>query len=69
MAMKFDGVTDSPVDYARAIDYEYEHCDAEYEHDWCAEPEPSPSTGAGLAGDFKWITKPPGPVNGFRSAK
>ena len=38
MAMKFD-VADSLVDYARAIDYEY--CDAEHEHDWCAEPEPS----------------------------
>ena len=31
MAMKFDGVADSPVDYARAIDYEYEHRDAEHE--------------------------------------
>jgi four helix bundle protein len=39
MAMKFDGVADSPVDYARAIDYEYEHRNAENEHDWCAEPE------------------------------
>ena len=30
MAMKFD-VADSLVDYARAIDYEYEHRDAEHE--------------------------------------
>ena len=41
MAMKSDGVADSPVDYARAVDSDYEHRCAEHEHDWCAEPEPS----------------------------
>ena len=33
MAMKFDGVNESSVDYAVAIDYEHEHRDAEHEHD------------------------------------
>ena len=37
MAMKFDGVKESSVDYAVAIDYEHEHRDAEHEHE--REPE------------------------------
>ena len=31
MAMRFDGVAESPVDYARANDYEHEHRDAEHD--------------------------------------
>ncbi|TWU51532.1 four helix bundle protein [Rubripirellula reticaptiva] len=39
MAMKFDDVSESSVDYAVAIDCEHEHRDAEHEHDR-EEPEP-----------------------------
>ena len=39
MAMKFDGVSESSIEYAVAIDYEHEHRDAEHEHE--REPEPS----------------------------
>ena len=37
MAMTFDGVSESSVEYSLAIDYEHEHRDAEHEHD--REPE------------------------------
>ena len=33
MAIKFDGVGESSVDYAVVIDYEHEHRDAEHEHE------------------------------------
>ena len=39
MAMKFDRVSESSVDYAVAIDFEHEHRVAEHEHD-LEEPEP-----------------------------
>ncbi|WP_162006601.1 hypothetical protein [Roseimaritima sediminicola] len=48
MAMKFDGVGESSVDYAVAIDYEHEHRDAEHEHE--REPEPSRARADGLRG-------------------
>ena len=37
MAMKFDGVSERPGEYAHGIDYEHEHRDAEHEHE--EEPE------------------------------
>ena len=33
MAMKFDGVSDSLVEYTLGVDYEHEHRDAEHEHE------------------------------------
>ena len=33
MAMKFDGVSDSMVEYTLGVDYEHEHRDAEHEHE------------------------------------
>jgi len=40
MAMKFDGVAESTVDYAAEFDYEHEHRDAEHEHEFEEQPEP-----------------------------
>jgi hypothetical protein len=37
MAMKFDGVSESPSEYNHHIDYDHEHRDAEQEHE--EEPE------------------------------
>ena len=31
--MKFDGVSDSLVEYTLSLDYEHEHRDAEHEHE------------------------------------
>ncbi|WP_153555658.1 four helix bundle protein [Roseimaritima sediminicola] len=58
MAMKFDGVGESAVDYAVAIDYEHEHRDAEHEHE--REPEPSRAPEDGLRGfaNGKSIVRP-----------
>jgi hypothetical protein len=33
MAMRFDGVSESPSEYNRSVDYEHEHRDAEHEHE------------------------------------
>lgn len=41
MAMKFDGVVESKVDYSVAFDYQHEHRDAEHEHEIEEQPEPS----------------------------
>ena len=38
MAMKFDGVSDSLVEYTLGVDYEHEHRDAEHEHEEMPEP-------------------------------
>ena len=38
MAMKFDGVSDSLVEYPLGVDYEHEHRDAEHEHEEMPEP-------------------------------
>ena len=48
MTMKFDGVGESSVGYAVAIDYEHEHRDAEHEHE--REPEPCRAPKDGLRG-------------------
>ena len=58
MAMKFDGVSESPVDYTVAIDYEHEHRDAEHEHE--REPEQNRAPKDGLRGftNGKSIVRP-----------
>ena len=48
MAMKFDGIAESSIGYAVAIDYEHEHPDAEHEHE--REPEPGRAPKDGLRG-------------------
>ena len=48
MAMKFDGIRESPEAYGSAIDYEHEHRDAEHEHE--REPEPGRAPEDGLRG-------------------
>ena len=59
MAMKFDGVGESSVHYAVAIDYEHEHRDAEHEHEK-KEPEPGRTPGDGFRGltNGKSIVRP-----------
>lgn len=39
MAMKFDGVSESTIDYAVVFDYEHEHRDAEHEREGGGKPE------------------------------
>ena len=58
MAMKFDGVSESPVDYTVAINYEHEHRDAEHEHE--REPEQNRAPKDGLRGftNGKSIVRP-----------
>ena len=43
--MKFDGVNESTIDYAVAVDYEHEHRDAEHEHERKPEPRRAPKDG------------------------
>ncbi|TWT76816.1 hypothetical protein Pla100_63500 [Neorhodopirellula pilleata] len=45
MAIKFDGVGESSVDYAELIDYEHEHRDAEHKHERKPEPGRAPKDG------------------------
>ncbi len=58
IAMKFDGVGESSVEYAAAIDYEHEHRDAEHEHE--RKPEPCRARQDGLRGftNGKSIVRP-----------
>ena len=58
MAMKFDGIRESPEDYGSAVDYEHEHRDAKHEHE--REPEPSRAPEDGLRGSTngKSIARP-----------
>ncbi len=62
MAMKFDGVAESKVDYSAAFDYEHEHehRDAEHEHEIEEKPEPSRAPKDGLRGftNGKSIVRP-----------
>ncbi len=53
MAMKFDGVNESSVEYAAAIDYEHEHRDAEHEHE--REPEPGRAPEGGFANGKSFV--------------
>jgi hypothetical protein len=42
MAMKFDGVAESSVEYDAEIDYDYEHRYAEHEHESQTAGTPDP---------------------------
>jgi four helix bundle protein len=58
MAIKFDGVGESSVDYAAAIDYEHEHRDAEHEHERGPEPSRAPEDGLRGFTNGKSIVRP-----------
>jgi four helix bundle protein len=42
MALKFDGVLESPGEYPAGVDYEHEHRDAEHEHEEMPEQDGPP---------------------------
>jgi four helix bundle protein len=58
MAMKFDGIAESSVDYAVAIDYEHERRDAEHEHERKPEPGRAPEDGLRGFTDGKSFVRP-----------